>query len=240
MDDWAKASTEQRKRLYKAVAAAAKARREAVGVTIATALGSYVSMGRDYESNFRKGLIARSLCPIVHDWLVQHHLAPARQAAPELFPADPYHVWETALAEQAQPNLLRLVMLKRSIGLVQRADSVKQVDATLRLGEEFAFEVDAPFGGRLFAYQWHANVWHPMPLRFDASTQPLEIKPGTQILPRDRQSGEIIPMTEAEDGGLHRFAVAIMKHNQALPEDLKRMHSTSEDTELLSTSVRFI
>jgi hypothetical protein len=45
VEDWAQASAEQCKRLYKATLAAAKARREAVGITTATALGSYVGRG---------------------------------------------------------------------------------------------------------------------------------------------------------------------------------------------------
>ncbi len=237
--DWQSATTDQRKRLYQAIALAAQVRRETVGVTITTALGAYVRMGKDYESNFRQGKIGRSLCPIVHDWLVKHHPMEARQAAPELFPLDRYHLWERALTEYAQPNHLRLVTLKRSLGLIQRADSVKPVDATLRLGDAFCFEVDAPFAGQLYGYQWYASIWHPMLLRPDEKPGPLRIEAGLQLLPRDARTGEIIPMVEATDIGVHRFAVAIVKRGQSMPDDLTQLRELPQGAVIATQRVRF-
>ncbi|MEL6648132.1 MAG: hypothetical protein AAFQ05_10580 [Pseudomonadota bacterium] len=240
VDDWGEATTEQRKRLYKAVAAAAKARTERVKITLAVALGPHKQMGTDYVSNFRQGRIARELCPIIQNWLAQHHLPNAQGAAPELFPADPYHVWETALNEQSQPGRLRLITIKPSFGLIQRADSVEPVDQTLRLRQPFLIEIDVPFAGHLHLYQWHANVWHLSSLHADGAIKPLKIIEGTHRLPRNPRTGAPIPLTEATDVGLHRFAIALSKHNQTLFHNLKQLTKVPEGSFLAERHVQII
>lgn len=141
--DWLKASKEERAGLYRVTRAVALASGQSIDVILDKAVGHTMLTGIDYQSNFRQGKIARPKAKLVYAWISKHHIDTAHTIAPEMFPMPVLNAWERYLDEYAIHGKFRLVRMDKSRGIVQRAGSLQPANQTLRLGEDFCFELES-------------------------------------------------------------------------------------------------
>ncbi|ATG48831.1 hypothetical protein CEW89_15395 [Celeribacter ethanolicus] len=141
--DWLKASEEERMQLYKLTFNVGKLLNLTVYQIMDAALGRKIAMGKDYVANFRKGKIRRAYAKLIYKWLTEHHFDLLLQIAPEKFPETPEQRWQAILEERVRSDRFRLVLIPKSMGIVERESQLKPADMIMRLGERFCFELDS-------------------------------------------------------------------------------------------------
>ena len=91
--------------------------------------------------------------------------------------------------------------------------AVPVADATLRLGEEFFFEVECDHAGYLAALQGYKGQWHPLPL---SPEQPvILVEAGTVRAPVSLATGRVEPLSEEQDTGKHEFVFLNVRADSA-------------------------
>ena len=169
------------------------------------AVGYPVARGQDYVRNMRRGEIAATYAALIHQWLLEYHFDLAHRLAPEIFPETPEHRWQAILDERAISGRLRLVLVPLTMGIVERESQLKPADTTIRLGERFCFELDSETEGYAIAFQAVRGQWHNIPLGANGETN-ARIRSGQNRLPK-RSDGQIDPLTENHDEGMHEFVL---------------------------------
>ncbi|MEP1327071.1 hypothetical protein [Pseudophaeobacter sp.] len=184
------------------------------------AVGYPVARGQDYARNMRRGEIAAKYATLIHQWLAENHFELARRLAPEIFPETPEQRWQTILDERARTDSFRLVLVPLVMGLLERESQLKPVDTTIRLGERFCFELESEEEGFVIALQGVRGQWHNIPLGPNGEAS-APIKAGLNQLPRLR-GGQIDPLAESHDAGLHEF-VLITAPTKDAPVEIKSL-----------------
>ena len=170
-----------------------------------SAVGKPVIRGKDYINNVRKGDYASSIAQLTYDWLLSTHFDLAHRTAPDLFPDTPEQRWQKIVDQHAIRGKLRLILAGKELGIVERATAANQADVTIKLGQEFYFELEADEPGFALLFQGVRNAWYPIPLARDGAMQ-IELEPGINSLPQDI-SGRPDTLVENHDLGLHQFVV---------------------------------
>lgn len=205
--DWLTASKDERATLYRVTRVISGVTNQSVEAIMEKALGGELFTGADYLTNFRQGKIARAKAKLIYAWIAEHQIDTAHAIEPDMFPMPPLSIWERYLDEHAIRGKLRLVRIDKSRGIVQRADNIQPADQKLRLGEEFCFELESKTKGTAIAFQGYRGKWHPLPLG-ESGEVSTAIIAGKQILPQN-MDGQLIPLIEIEDTGLHRFVFVV-------------------------------
>lgn len=169
------------------------------------AVGYPVARGQDYVRNMRRGEIAATYATLIHQWLTEHHFDLAHRLAPDIFPETPEQRWQAILDERAKPDRFRLVLVPQTMGIVERESQLKPAETTLRLGERFCFELDSETAGHAIAFQAVRGQWHNIPLSPSGEVS-TRIQSGQNRLPK-RSDGQIDPLTENHDEGMHEFVM---------------------------------
>ncbi|WP_066707198.1 hypothetical protein [Celeribacter ethanolicus] len=218
--DWLKASEEERMQLYKLTFNVGKLLNLTVYQIMDAALGRKIVMGKDYVANFRKGKIRRAYAKLIYEWLTEHHFDLLLQVAPEKFPETPEQRWQAILEERARSDCFRLVLVPKTMGIVERESQLKPADLTLRLGERFCFELDSEAEGHAVALQSVRGQWHNIPLGSEGETSaPVQV--GKSHLPKI-PNGQLDPLAENHDEGLHEF-VLVTASEADIPADIKSL-----------------
>ncbi|WP_249693718.1 hypothetical protein [Stappia sp. WLB 29] len=208
--DWLNASTQDRKKLYRVMSKARKARNWTLHRFLKETLGDHVPLGTDYEANARAGRMARSKCGPIHDWLRANHPALCAELDRKLSLASPQprSRWLDLVETEGQYLGLEVLSLpSASLGIVTLTRLTPIADQRLRLGDRFCFRLTPPFAGHVIAFQNVAHSWHILPLSTKAANAQVGNAP--TLLPRGAGDDEPEPLHELNDEGLHRFVFLI-------------------------------
>ncbi|TNE43069.1 MAG: hypothetical protein EP341_11585 [Sphingomonadales bacterium] len=226
--DWQRASHEDRKRLYKALVAISSR----LDVHTDDVLNAALGLPDDYfwadKSNLRQGKLDRDKSQMLYRYLADEYYALAQEVDEELFPYREIRDVDAYLAKVSLAGRLRILVADQVMGLVRRKGRSVPPDATLKLGQDFCFELDAVKAGFAVAFQGYQNEWHALPLGEDGETYACRIQEGVQILPR-WQDGTPEPLTEDEGGGEHAFLILTsgnrnrLMNRGKLPDRLDRL-----------------
>lgn len=186
-----------------------------------------LSRGTDYLSNVRKGQYAASIATRLYGWLDQNHFHLAHEISPDVFTQTVEQRWRSLLDERASTGRFRLALVPLSMGIVERASTVRPVDATIRLGERFCFEFDSETKGYATAFQGVRDEWHNIPLGPNGETS-APIQSGQNRLPK-RSDGQVDPLTENHDEGMHEF-VMITAPTDDIPTNIQSLNTWIADT----------
>lgn len=242
--EWEHLPTEERyefnRRLHQVTVTIARIIGLSVEEVIVQALGGNVRLGDDYVRGFRRGRISVARARSIHEWITQHHFRQAHGADPELFAEDPEILWEEFVDARLSPRGFQIVPWKADMGIVQLSKDKTSCVPTLRLEQDFVFELTSPHAGWAVAYQHYAGTWHPVPLGPDQRRLRSAIKEGVQRLPKGG-SGEVFPLFEGNDTGRHSF-VLITATDKDLLCDRFGFHNLKDDERVTTyrTEVRFV
>lgn len=184
------------------------------------AVGYAVARGQDYVRNMRRGEIATAYAALIHQWLTEHHFDLAHRLSPDIFPETPEQRWQAVLEERARSDHFRLVVVPKTMGIVERESQLKPADITLRLGERFCFELDSETEGHAVALQSVRGQWHNIPLGPEGGAS-AGVQAGQNLLPIT-PDGQLDPLAENHDEGLHEF-VLITAPTADIPADIKSL-----------------
>jgi hypothetical protein len=209
------------------------------------ALGEAQSRGTDYESNFRKGKIAAMKAMMIHQWLEYNHFEEAKNATKNiqtnLFQINPKSAWDSFVEDRAITGKLGAIPLTKQMGIAQRSKEVRKSVTTIRLGQDYCFELDSGLDGHCVAFEGYQGQWHPLPLGADTRRLRLEVQQGVQRLPRDAK-GNPIALVELDDGGEHQIVVVVAT-DKAMPTDRReilKLDARAISFEVHRVSVTFV
>ncbi|MDF1803170.1 hypothetical protein [Thalassovita sp.] len=191
------------------------------------AVGYPVARGQDYVRNMRRGEIAATYATLIHQWLLEHHFDLAHRLAPEIFPETPEQRWQTIVNERAISDRFRLVLVPLTMGIVERESQLKPAETTIRLGERFCFELDSEAVGHAIAMQGVRGQWHNIPLGPNGEAS-APIQSGQNRFPK-RSEGQIDPLTENQDEGIHEF-VLITAPTDDIPTNIQSLNTWIADS----------
>jgi hypothetical protein len=213
--DWHTATNAERQALYKPCRQLVANTRLSWRALFKEAAGLTFAHEKPYVRSFSAGRNSRKHCALIHAWLVQQHpqLAAdvdARLAA--LRARSPKGVWDSFVERHAAPDGLAIVPAPRQkLSVVALATREPMHDKPLRRGERFCFRLTVAAAGTAAALQWTKGLWHVLPLT--AAGMQVAVQPGPQLLPRNPETGAVLPLHELTDMGLHRFVFVV--HNDA-------------------------
>lgn len=166
------------------------------------------TFGQGYEDNFRKGMIARPKAAQLARWLSIHHTREAELLAQRVaqLASEQALGWEAYLAQSARDDALSLISMA-SLGIVGFARSTDSPLPRFRLGEEFCLRLNAEAEGSALGFQRVRGHWYPLRLADDRLEA--DIAFGETVLPRSTTTGEILPLSDDEDGGRILFVLIV-------------------------------
>lgn len=213
--------------------------RETPELLIDKACGKPLRRGTDYIKNVAKGDFAKSIAQLVYLYLRDHHFDIAHKISPDIFPETPAMRWRQILDERAVKGKLKIVPMKRSMGIVQRAREVSNAECTLKLGQEFCLELETDRDGHAILLQGLRDKWPPIEL-IDGKHYRMPITKGTTIFPM-LGNGAPDPIMEPRDLGLHEFA-AIVSDQPNIPFAIERLilWVNDHDCQLHRVSVQLV
>lgn len=230
--DWLGSSADARieptKALYRALRAVSDVTEHSFDVLMKDIFGSAYNAETADSSNFRKGKLAATKAKLIYHWLGQNHFETAHIIAPDLFQVNPVSAWQRFVDRHAQTGKLRLLRMDAKMGLIRRASERKPVDQTLRMTEEFCFEVQTDLRGVALAFERYQDTWHAVPLGADQRRLKGDVKDSPQILPVTA-NGEPIPLCEVEDTGDHVF-VFVVSSDKKLPHEMRDLAWLSDQS----------
>lgn len=184
------------------------------------AVGYAVARGQDYVRNMRRGDISTAYAELIHQWLIEHHFDLAHRLSPDIFPEIPEQRWQAILDERARSDCFRLVLVPKTMGIVERESQLRPADITLRLGERFCFELESETEGHAVALQSVRGQWHNIPLGPEGGAS-ATVQTGQNHLPT-MPDEYLDPLTENHDEGLHEF-VLVTAPTDDIPTDIKSL-----------------
>lgn len=232
-------SREHKKQLYPVLRALSDIDpRTTPELLIDKACGQPLHRGTDYIKNVAKGDFAKSIAQLVYVYLRDHHFGIAHTISPDIFPETPAMRWRQILKERAVIGNLKIVPMKREMGVAQRVRDIDTADTSLKLGQPFCLELTTEHDVHIILLQGIRDRWHPLPL-VDAGEFPLKVHAGTHILPQ-LASGAPDPIAEHHDLGLHEFAV-VMSGMSTIPLAVEKLvlWVNDNDCQMHGTKVTF-
>ncbi len=240
--DWMVLSAADRieptKLLYKALRAVSDITGREVDLLMDDAYGEPNTTSPHYASNFRRGNIAAGKAMMIHHWLEQNHFDTAQIASPALFQINPKSAWDSFVEAHAITGKLSVIPLIKRMGIAQRSSEARKSATTIRLGQDYCFELDSGFLGHCVAFECYQGQWHPLPLGADTRRLRTSVHQGLQLLPCDSK-GDPIALVELSDGGEHQF-VCVVSEDSTLPTDRQGLLKKKDDIDLHSVAVRFV
>lgn len=242
--DWMQASRQERiepsKALYRVLRAVANVTGDHIDILMDQAFGETVTLGTDYISNFRRGNIAAGRAMTIHRWLEQNHFDVAQAVAPELFQFNPKSAWEQFVENYANVDGLRIIPMKREMGILSRARNALKTVTKLRLGQCFCFELDSPINGTVVAFEECKGKWHPLPLGADERRIRVPVSVGVQMLPSD-EAGNPIELEEVHDTGQHQYVFVVSEEKDESMATMKEIANALEgNTYTFKTTVQIV
>jgi len=204
--DWLRASHDERKALYRAVRAMMREEALSWDAVFSAALPRIV-LGARYEDNFRAGRNSRIHCNQIYRWLLAQYPAHAMRLDDELGAARAEHGagWRDWLAAHGRyKGVSAFLAPEPPIGLVRIAAPEPLARPIVPLGGGFYFQIEAPFAGKVIAFQSLGQDWYALPLRDGGMDE--EISKDLNILPQGSGSDQAIPFTDDQHEGRHGFA----------------------------------
>tara|TARA_R100000935_G_C2837407_1_gene168936 strand:+ start:2091 stop:2897 length:807 start_codon:yes stop_codon:yes gene_type:complete len=260
--DWLNMSAAERiaptKALYAVLGVIAKNMGINIESHITMALGDVTERGADYASNFRKGKIAAAKALTIHRYLEENHFHWGQIVAPELFQVNPKSAWENFVETKAQSGMLKIHRSKfvkpsrdhessdeevkyiiAEFGM--RSKYIQKPDATIRLGQDYWFELQSNIDGYCVAFESCFEEWQSIPLGSDERRLRVKVGQGTQFLPRDAQ-GNPIELVEIDHGGTHRFVFIVSPDRNLTTgkREILKFYATNSDVEVHIITVRFV
>lgn len=203
------------------------------------ACGKPLARGKDYLHNVRKGDFAKSIAQLAYVYLRDHHFEIAHKTSPDIFDETPDMRWQKIVDERAIEGRLKIVPVKKEMGVAQRAREVNAAETTLKLGQEFCLELTSDNAGHVILLQGPLNQWHPIAL-IDGKDYNLLITGGATILPQ-LANGAPDPLVESRDLGLHEFVVVVSDQPNSLSTVERLITWVNEhDCQIHRTTVRFV
>lgn len=169
-----------------------------------TLLNDHIGLGvsNEYEKNFDKGLVGQESLAQIKEWLLTHEADLAYGMHPELFPRSLRTQWQGLIEERGRCGQVHTKPF--GTGQLHEISHRKPVNARIKLGEEFAIEVDCPIAGSVIALTQYRNEWYPLCLRGEAMFDPIPVPSGVHGFPIQNGSlGQIIPMRQSHYAGQH-------------------------------------
>ena len=163
--------------------------------------------GADYKRNVRSGEFSSIRAKVIYDWLMDQHFETAHKFAPDIFPQTPEMRLREIVDEHAIEGQLRIVLASDELGIVQSRSASTKADQTLKLGQDFYFELDVEEPGYAAAFQVVRSQWHPIELTGE-NVFSIALNTGINRLPQ-LPSGQIDPINESHDLGQHEFVLFV-------------------------------
>lgn len=170
-------------------------------------VGKPVARGIDYMNNVRKGDYSSTFAGLIHRWLLDNHFAVAHRFAPDIFPETPAMRWRAILDQHAITGRFRVVPVKHSMGVVQRASALAAAEATIKLGQFFCFELASDEPCYAVLLQGLADSWQTIGIGQDGGCV-CRIDQGETLIPL-LTDGRLDPLVENDAAGLHEFVLVV-------------------------------
>ncbi len=226
--DWHTATNAERQALYEPCRQLVANTRLSWRALFKEAAGLTLAHEAPYVRSFSAGRNSRKHCALIHAWLVQQHpqLAAdvdARLAA--LRAHSPKAAWDSFVERHAAPDGLIVPAPRQKLSIVALAAREPMHDKPIQRGEHFCFRLTVAAAGTAAALQWTKGLWHVLPLAAeDAQTA---VVPGPQLLPRNPETGAVLPLHELTDMGLHRFVFVVHHDDQGIRDALEGLERTA-------------
>ncbi|MEM6914117.1 MAG: hypothetical protein AAF511_09080 [Pseudomonadota bacterium] len=217
--DWERTNAEQRALLNRAVSAL----RRRLGMSwedlFLDAFGPRDRVGDRYQDNLSRGRIAPHRAFLLHGWIAKHDPVLAAEAERSvldklLIPEGSTGAWNQFVETVGLFTGVSVLAYKPSFGISEFSKGVQIPGLELALGEEYYFEVKAPHKGLLLCFVRYNDVWHLIPLSRSASAARCRV--GTNEVPFNPDTGDIDPLVERQDRGLHEFVFFNLANEQNL------------------------
>ncbi len=204
--NWAVASEEDRKTLYK-FAKRAKAARHLEWDALFREAGMPGHQGIGYDDNFRKGKISKVNAGHVYRWLATTAPAIAEDLRAALFEAkvqEGQASWPVFISTFGRFDDVEILPVSEGpFGIVKFAEPDPVHEQPILLGQRFVFRIASTSARTVLCFQGYKDVWYPLPLS-KAGFQ-TTISTGKHVVPACETSGALQPLSEEEDAGMHRF-----------------------------------
>ena len=164
-----------------------------------------------YEDTLRKGSCSTANVTKIHAYIVKHHLALGVEHAPHMFDPSMVSNWDNFLEKSGVWGNADVRTLGE-MGLIQQSDRRPISETHVRLGQEFCFTLESDHEAGLMGFEAHKGEWYPMPFGVADKGLVTTITGGAQDIPKHPETGELIPLREDNDTGLHGYAFIIAKH----------------------------
>ncbi|MEP3348007.1 MAG: hypothetical protein ABJN34_03270 [Litoreibacter sp.] len=232
-------STEHKAQLYTAIVAAAKLANEYFDDFLQIPFDQPWSLSPSSRRNLQRGAYSEIRAKVLYEFLLKQHFTVAHREAPKIFPYTPEMRWKKIVDEQAVEGQLKLLSIKQEMGIVQRASAMDAAQTTIKLGQEFCFELTSAIDCYALLLQGIRNTWHPVPLGQDGAMT-AQIVVGANLLPQTSE-GKPDPLVESHDLGLHEF-VMVTTQTPDIPMALDKLVSWvhEADADLFKAKVRVL
>lgn len=227
--------------LHKAVKAVAIATNEKIPTVIDIAMAGHFAPGKGFDRNMRSGNIAAAKAMVIHRWLEQNHFPIAQMAAAELFQTNPKSAWDMFLETNAIEGRLKIIPIKKQIGLGLREHQVRKSSAIIRLGQGYCLELETLIKGTCLAFECYQGMWYPLALGANENRLRADVHQGRQLLPCDSKRNPI-PLYETENGGTHQFALIVSadKSTPTAMADIAKLDPKARSLEVHRVTVSFV
>lgn len=206
--EWTASSREERKELYQVV----QAIRSSTGLSFddiyKAAHGKAYARSIHDEANFRKGTIGHKKAAIIRRWVLDNHLALASQIAPEIFDPSLLTRWRDFLRKYARYDAFSISPLSE-LNLVGRSSDNPVSSQTIRLGENFVFQLQTAIAGDGLAFENVEGKAYPVSLHPDKVSPVTPVAIGKNILPTLSDGATPDPLSDTSHSGLHTFVILV-------------------------------
>lgn len=193
---------------------------------IEEALKDYGGSAASVKDGFRKGRAGSDKMAMIARHIGRRFPERVPVLIEQLQPVWPqtsnHDYWEDFIGINGTFSNVNVLKCDRQTGLniATFANREPIADLKLKLGDGFCFRVDSPVNGYAFAMQSVNNAWFKLPL--SPASPDIEISQGEQLIPVDPATGDVHPLWEEHNTGLHKF-VFVVAEDQNILECAKRL-----------------
>lgn len=232
-------NTVHKTKLYRAIVAAAELSNQRFDDFLQIPFSPPWSLAANYRRNMQRGNYSATRAKVLHDFLRDHHFAVAHKTASDIFPETVEMQWRRVLDEKAIGSKLTIKLVPSGFGVLERRSRLITAEYTLKLGQEFVFELDSEHAGHATILQGIRGQWLPLDVGHDGSTV-VPVVLGANIFPC-LKDGESDPIRESHDAGMHEF-ICIVSTIPGIPTEIEQLVTWVGEKEcgLHRVSVRFV
>lgn len=204
MIDWASATREDKKVLYRHTLALKTKLGMSWNKVWDEAFGSKIIVGLSYEDNFRKGKISAGRAEAIFSWMDRKDPSRAKHLAEEIANGPGAAAqWSSLVEDHGRFDNVEVILHRRARGIVRLREPEPLSDLRLRLGDAFCFRVDCPGEGHLAGLQQQDGDWYPLEMAQGRMIVP--VQSGPQTIPLPAPDGPLQTLSERRDAGMLRF-----------------------------------